>query len=74
MSTGGAPSAPGHSLTAQVVEQLSEGGKEEKREKETEEGTKRREERKKRERRTVGRQAGRMGTVSASDLPGPLGS
>ena len=51
MSTGGAPRAPGHSLAAQVVERLSEGGKEEKREKETEEGTKRREERKKRERR-----------------------
>lgn len=75
----GSPRAPGHSLTAQVVEWLSEQprvqfSKEEKRAKKTEEGTKRKKERKKSERRKVGRQAGRMGTVLASDLPGPVGS
>lgn len=85
MSTGGAPRAPGHSLTAQAVEWLSEQSRVQLKKKKMKERRKKREKDrggnkkeggkdKERERRKVGRQARRMDTVSASDLTGPLAS
>lgn len=84
MSTGDAPRAPGHSLTTQAVEWLSEQSRVQLKKKMKERRKKREKDRggnkkkggkdKERERRKVGRQARRMDTVSASDLTGPLAS